>query len=84
MLSSAKNQSYSLDCTSIVSVSNNFLRHFSIYIIKSQCILTTVDLGVKSFTEGDILTSIDGYSTDLNFESDHWVSAFENYRQYIL
>ena len=69
---------------SFPSVSNNFLRHFSIYIIKSQCILTTIDLGVKSFTEGDILTCIDEYSTDLNFESDDWVSAFENYRQYIL
>ena len=61
----------SLDWTSIVSVSNNFLRHFSIYIMKSQCILTTVDFGEKSFSEGDILTCIDGYSTDLNFESDH-------------
>ena len=38
--------------------------------MKSQCIHTTVDLGKKSFTEGDILTCIDGYSTDLNFESD--------------
>ena len=71
MLSSAKTQPYSLNWTSIVSVSNNFLSHFSIDIMKSQCILTTVDLGEKSFTEGDILTCIDGYSTDLNFESDH-------------
>ena len=27
--------------------------------------------GEKSFTDGDILTCTDGYSTDLNFESDH-------------
>ena len=43
----------------------------SIFRMKSQYILTTLDLGEKSFTEGDILTCIDGYSTDLNFESDH-------------
>ena len=39
--------------------------------MKSQCILITIDLEEKSFTEGDILTCIDGYITDLNFESDH-------------
>ena len=41
------------------------------YIMKSQYTLTTLDLGEKSFTEGDILTCMDGYNTNLHFESDH-------------
>ena len=39
--------------------------------MKLQYILTTLDIGEKSFTEGDILTCIDEYDTALDFDSDH-------------
>ena len=64
VLYSVKSKSHSPNWTPIVSVFNECLRHFSIYIIKSKYILTTLDLG-------EILTCLDGYNTDLNYESDH-------------
>ena len=74
-LSSVESKSLSLNWTSIISVFNHVLRHFSIYMIKgtiyfNYCRSRQI-AEEKVLTEGAIFTCMDVYNIDLHFKSDH-------------